>query len=1181
MNPMRELMHDQSQQFPTPPNGKNTEPDLRRGENGGGQCQQRADRYRRLVDVNPDAILVSRVNEIVFINAAGIALLGATDATQILGKALSELFSAEYYGRIREQIQMILTNGGAATFVEGCIVRMDGQSIDVEVAAVPFDDDDGVAALQVILRDITQRNQIEAAERSQRQLAEALRDSLAAITSSLNVEKVMELQQAKDQVEAILDSSPDGIVLVDLDLRIQQANSAWHTLFACSVDLCTGQSLLSVVHERDKDRVHARLLAHETTPIELLACRGDGSTFEAELRIGSMRDGNIVCTLSDVSERKTQEHELRFLASLQENVNDAVIATDFNFQIQTWNRAAERIYGWRAHEAIGKNALELLYIEGEQIEEIQRLLFKQGYLQGERAHYRKDGSLVDVLISLSVLNDEHNTIPGIVAVVHDITERRRVQDALAESRHFVERITEVTPNMIYIYDIPAQQTIYMNHKSIILLGYSSPELATLDENWMMQLVHPEDLVRFPTYINEVMAASDGQTLVHEFRMRHRSGEWRWFLSQDTPFRRDGGSVTQILGAAIDITERKRTEEALQASEERYRLVADNINDMVIRLALTGEFLYVSPSCVNLLGYQPEEMVLRSGFAFLHPDDIALAAQMIEQTLYKRILNQPVVVRFRHKDGSYLWLEISGRTVFHEQENRPIEFIATLRDVNERIRSAEILREQRDFLQLIIDNVPDLIFVKDAASHLQLVNKSAAQFYDTTVAAMLGKSDSDFNPDSDEIALIHSQDQAALTTGKPFFIPAEQVQDRYFQTTKVPLKNSAGLYDRLLVVASDITERKMATEAFREQRDFLQLVIDSVPDLITVKDRNGVFLLVNQEMARRYGVDPVEIIGKRDDQIPLTMVPVVIHREEDQRIIDGGQPVFFGEERILKKVYQKTKIPLRNAEGIYDRVLMIATNITERKAAEEVLAQALESEKELGELKSRFVSMASHEFRTPLTAIRATADTLLAYRHKLTSEQIDKRLGKIQDQVVYLTSIIEDVLQLTRLQVGATTVEATEIDLNALCSVIIDELRSQRTDLHRLHYTCDEALRTVRLDKKLMRHIITNLLTNALKYSPGEEPIHLTLTKWESALRVTIQDRGIGIPEEDLPYLFQPFHRAANVGNISGTGLGLVIAKESVELQGGTLTVTSQIGIGSTFVATIPLIEHLPANGQPI
>jgi PAS domain S-box-containing protein len=360
-------------------------PDLWQDGESAAQLRQSAARYQRLVEVSPHAIFINRANRLVFINAAGIALLGATDATQLLGKSPFDLFHPASHGIISERIHLMLTEGRGVGYVEEVIRRLDGTPIHVEVAAVPFTDHDGTPVIQVILHDITHRKQAEALERAQRQLAEALRASLAALTSSLNVEKVMEvpcdggsiilfegntgrvaylrgfapdaveffrkyrfelnqltgdahraavrsyivsdtrtcadwlalpptqwvrsslrtpiklrgsiigmlvldsalpqhfqatdiekleafadhsalalenanqfarleagvaartaeLQQAKEQVEAILNSSPDGIVLVDPALQIQQSNSAWLRLFDCPIHHCAGELLLT------------------------------------------------------------------------------------------------------------------------------------------------------------------------------------------------------------------------------------------------------------------------------------------------------------------------------------------------------------------------------------------------------------------------------------------------------------------------------------------------------------------------------------------------------------------------------------------------------------------------------------------------------------------------------------------------------------------------------------------------------------------------------------------------------------------------------------------------------------------------------------------------------------------------------------------------------------------------
>ena len=602
---------------------------------------------------------------------------------------------------------------------------------------------------------------------------------------------------------------------------------------------------------------------------------------------------------------------------------------------------------------------------------------------------------------------------------------------------------------------------------------------------------------------------------------------------------------------------------LRAAKEAVEAILNNSRDGIVLVDPALCIQQSNRAFHQLFGGDERRGHGQSLLNVVQPSDQARIGEVLHSVLVTQCGTE-VELRALRQDGSSFTAELSIGPLKREG------LVCTIRDISERIRTAESLREQRDFLQLIIDNVPDLIIVKDEVGHLQLVNEATAKLYETTVAAMIGKTVTDFNTNAAEIEAIYRQDQAALASGQPLLIPEDPMSRRYYQTTKIPLQNSDGRYDRLLVVASDITERKAAAEALREQRDFLQLVIDSVPSLITVKDYDGVFYLINRCLAELYGITPADILGKRDSLVPNTRVPVVVQRAPDQAVIDSGQPLFVGEEKIYDRYYQKTKIPLQNAEGGYDRVLMIATDITERKIAEEALQQALQKEKELGELNSRFISMASHEFRTPLTVIRTTADTLLAYRHKLPPDQIDKRLGKIQEQVLYLRDIIEDVLQLTRLQAGRAEFNPIKLNLDLLCRTVIDELRSQLEGAHRLNYHYEGNLQELYLDKKMMRQIINNLLSNAIKYSPGDKPVWATLAYRNDALVFEVSDEGIGIPAADLNHIFEPFHRAANVGNISGTGLGLVITKESVELQGGILMVTSQEGKGTTFTVNIPL-----------
>lgn len=313
-----------------------------------------------------------------------------------------------------------------------------------------------------------------------------------------------------------------------------------------------------------------------------------------------------------------------------------------------------------------------------------------------------------------------------------------------------------------------------------------------------------------------------------------------------------------------------------------------------------------------------------------------------------------------------------------------------------------------------------------------------------------------------------------------------------------------------------------------------------------------------------------MIGKMDADFNSNTEEVSFFLEKDRAALALGEAIFIPEETLLGRYYQTSKIPLMNAAGTHDRLLVVASDITERKNAEEQLRRAFEQERELGELKSRFVSMASHEFRTPLATILAAAETLGAYREKMTDLQIDQRINNIRDQIDHLKNIIEDVLQLARIQAGRLDFNPTLLNLDGLCRSVIDEFQSRPDVSQQLLYICNEVTREVKLDKKLMRQIINNLVSNAVKYSPAGQEIFIRVEYTDEFLVFSVRDQGIGIPEADLHHLFQPFHRAANVGAISGTGLGLSIVKEAVELHSGTIEVESEVGIGTSFVVTIPV-----------
>ena len=265
---------------------------------------------------------------------------------------------------------------------------------------------------------------------------------------------------------------------------------------------------------------------------------------------------------------------------------------------------------------------------------------------------------------------------------------------------------------------------------------------------------------------------------------------------------------------------------------------------------------------------------------------------------------------------------------------------------------------------------------------------------------------------------------------------------------------------------------------------------------------------------------------------------------------------------------------RDTAGRARRLVGTNVNVSKRKLAESELFAALQREKELNEMKSKFVSIASHEFRTPLTNILSSAELLQHYAATLSAEDRAKLLQAIKDAVLSMTALINDVLLIGRSGSGKLKFNPVALDLKETLAGIVDALRFSHGSQHQLELKCELAHSQRQVDEQLLRHIVINLLTNALKYSPAGSTVRFAVSESEDhQITLNVTDQGIGIPPEDLPKMFESFHRAANVGNRPGTGLGLAIVKSAAELHGGGILVTSELGVGSTFSARI---RALPA-----
>jgi signal transduction histidine kinase len=254
----------------------------------------------------------------------------------------------------------------------------------------------------------------------------------------------------------------------------------------------------------------------------------------------------------------------------------------------------------------------------------------------------------------------------------------------------------------------------------------------------------------------------------------------------------------------------------------------------------------------------------------------------------------------------------------------------------------------------------------------------------------------------------------------------------------------------------------------------------------------------------------------------------------------------------------------------------------------VLERSLRQERELSEMKTNFISVVSHEFRTPLTTIQSASELLEYY--EWTKEEKTEQLHQIQSEVKHMTALMEDVLFLSRTNSNKSKLNLTEFDLLKFCGQLLRQMQKtfgQNYNLHsffqdllnnisidNLHLQNEIPELVVKMDEKLLRQILSNLLTNAIKYSPKNRDIDIKIIVDQQNVTFIVVDHGIGIPEEDLAHLFSAFHRGKNVGILPGTGLGLSIVKNCVDIHNGSISVQSQLNIGTEFAVVLPLYDCL-------
>lgn len=553
-----------------------------------------------------------------------------------------------------------------------------------------------------------------------------------------------------------------------------------------------------------------------------------------------------------------------------------------------------------------------------------------------------------------------------------------------------------------------------------------------------------------------------------------------------------------------------------------------------------------------------------------------------------------------KNGDVFPLEISLSNI-NVDDNQYV--MAIISDLSERIKYINSLMQEKEKIQQYLDIAGTMFVIIGVDQRVKMVNRTSCEYLEYDEDEIIGKNWFDNFLPLNEIERAKEAFNQVINLKQKGFKTFENKVLTKSGNTRVILWHNTTIKegDELIGVLSsgiDVTKQRQAenklielndelenrvkvrSKALKESQEMYKLIARNFPNgVINVLDKDLNYIFAEGMEMYKLGITSETLIGTSF----LDRINPEVKGEIKEQLLSvfEGKSVDF-EITTEGKIYMIYAVGLHSPNSTVDQILMVSQNVTGPKMAEENMLRALDKERYLNELKSRFVSIASHEFRTPLTTTLNSLNLLSKYNGTSDkSEQQERHINRIKMSVAHLTNTLNDFLSLEKLADGKIEIHCTHFNLKKFVEEAIEDLggllKPNQQIIHRTHKGDNE----VYLDKMMLKNIFNNLLSNSVKYSPeGSEIIIDTIIKGD-LLTVHVTDQGIGIPKEEQKHLFERFFRAKNALEIQGTGLGLNIIKKYTEMVNGDVSFKSTEGEGTIFTVKLPIQDHKVENKNQI
>ncbi len=617
--------------------------------------------------------------------------------------------------------------------------------------------------------------------------------------------------------------------------------------------------------------------------------------------------------------------------------------------------------------------------------------------------------------------------------------------------------------------------------------------------------------------------------------------------------------------------RIKAEKALLSSQQNFKLLFDTIDDFIFILDTKGDILQTNSIVEKRLGFTSEELIGTNVLMVHPPERRDEAGFIVGEMLAGRASFCPVPLVT--KEGSQIPVET--RVIFGKWDGQEVLF-GISRDVTERQRlDAELKMQSAAFESFALP-----IIITDDQGKINWANSSFLNLSGYQMEEIIGKTNGELIKSGIQDEEFYKKMWSTIQKGE---IWSGELYNKKKNGTIYPEEQTISpVFDHLwkirnyIAIKIDITDRKRMEMALRESEARWKFALEGSGDGVWDwnSDTNEVYYSNNWKFM--LGYDEHEI------GTSLNVWDSRIHPDDKtgcyedlNKHMRGEMEIYHNEHRLLCKdgkykwILDRGKVVAWKSDGQPLRMIGTHSDISKRKEFEESLRSAIAKEKELNDLKSRFVSMASHEFRTPMASILMMSDSLISYWKRMDDDHIALKLTHIKDQVQHLAQVVTDVMQVAKIQEGKLSYAPKRMDIVGLAADVIKDFNIDDSLVTKIKFDSKWTSLDMLLDSRLMLQVLNNLLSNAIKYSLPTPVVLVKLYEKGDEILLAIKDNGIGIPKRETKNLFRPFYRAENVKQIQGNGLGLNIAKESVMLHGGDITFTSELWIGSTFVVHLP------------